>query len=139
MDTPDFDVDAQACLTLLEVSKRIKVTIEAYATEHDLTLQQIMVLHNLYNEDHILMGALADRLHCDASNVTGMVDRLQAAGLISRQALPEDRRAKQLAITVQGRQLIDRLIPRLPRELHFSALTADEHATLRQLLRKILT
>ena len=40
------------------------------------------------------MSALAHALHCDNSNVTGIVDRLEAAGLVERRAAEHDRRVK---------------------------------------------
>ena len=46
---------------------------------------------------------------CDASNVTGMVDKLEARGLIARQAAESDRRVKMLAVTERGRELRRRL------------------------------
>ncbi len=116
----------------------MKTVIDTFAIEHDLTLQQFFVLYHLYNEDHILMGTLAGRLHCDASNVTGMVDRLQSAMLITRRELPDDRRAKQLAITLKGRALIDELMPRLPDALYFSNITGPETVALHGLLGKLM-
>lgn len=129
--------DTQICLQILHIWQRMKSTIEAFAAEHDLTLQQIFVLYHLYAEDHILMGTLAKNLHCDASNVTGLVDRLQSAALISRRELPQDRRAKELAITPKGRALIDSLIPCLPDGIGLHRLQASEIAELSGLLSKL--
>jgi DNA-binding MarR family transcriptional regulator len=52
---------------------------------------------------------LAERLHCDPSNVTGLVDRLVRAGLVSRETDPRDRRVKAIAVTDAGRALRDQL------------------------------
>jgi DNA-binding MarR family transcriptional regulator len=56
------------------------------------------------------MNALAETLACDASNVTGVVDKLEARGLIARQAAESDRRVKVLLVTDKGRELRQRLI-----------------------------
>ena len=48
------------------------------------------------------MRALADLLGCDASNVTGIVDRLEARGLARREADPADRRVKNVLLTPDG-------------------------------------
>ncbi len=45
------------------------------------------------------MRALATELRCDASNVTWLVDRLEARGFVERQASPDDRRVKTLTLT----------------------------------------
>ena len=49
------------------------------------------------------MNELAALLACDNSNVTGLVDRLEARGLVTRQPSPEDRRVKHIVLTDAGR------------------------------------
>ena len=51
------------------------------------------------------MGELAEHLYCDASNVTGIVDRLEGRGLVERKPDPNDRRVKRLVLTPQGQTL----------------------------------
>ena len=58
------------------------------------------------------MSALAGNLACDASNVTGVVDKLEARGLIARQADENDRRVKALVVTPKGRELRKQLFAR---------------------------
>src|SRR6266545_1839338 len=48
------------------------------------------------------MGSLAQAWHCDASNVTWMVDRLQERGLVERRTRPTDRRVKAVVLTELG-------------------------------------
>ena len=48
------------------------------------------------------MSALAGPLMCDNSNVTGIVDRLEALGLVERRPAERDRRVKAVALTEQG-------------------------------------
>ena len=48
------------------------------------------------------MSALADALHCDNSNITGIVDRLEAAGLAERRPTERDRRVKAVVLTEKG-------------------------------------
>ena len=59
------------------------------------------------------MSTLAEALACDASNVTGIVDKLETRGLIARRGADHDRRIKTLVVTERGRALRDRLIARL--------------------------
>ncbi len=51
------------------------------------------------------MGAMADFLHCDPSNVTGIVDGLEAKGLAERRPAERDRRVKLVELTAEGRRL----------------------------------
>jgi DNA-binding MarR family transcriptional regulator len=71
----------------------------------DLTPTQGLVMRLLDPRTPIAMNALADAMVCDASNVTGVVDKLEARGLIARQATENDRRVKMLAVTDKGRDL----------------------------------
>src|SRR5437773_9802158 len=48
------------------------------------------------------MGAIAEIMRCDASQVTWLVDRLEERGLVERQTLPSDRRVKSIALTPRG-------------------------------------
>jgi DNA-binding MarR family transcriptional regulator len=80
---------------------------------------------------------LAERLCCDPSNVTAFVDRLEESGLIRRQADPDDRRVKALAVTAKGRRVraaMAEIIASYPPSL--TTLTSDEQAALLHLLDK---
>ena len=68
-----------------------------------------MQAHTLrFLQQPLPMSELADTLWCDASNVTGIVDRLEARGLVERRASPDDRRVKLLCLTDEGEVLRDR-------------------------------
>jgi DNA-binding MarR family transcriptional regulator len=78
----------------------------------DLTPVQGMALRTLDPASPVAMSALADTLACDASNVTGVVDKMEARGLIARQGAENDRRVKVLVVTEKGRQLRQDLLVR---------------------------
>src|SRR5919201_1647573 len=71
----------------------------AALAELGLTFAQAHALRLLDPERSLPMSAVAERLFCDASNVTGIADRLEARGLIERRAAEGDRRVKVLALT----------------------------------------
>jgi DNA-binding MarR family transcriptional regulator len=56
------------------------------------------------------MGEIARFLHCDNSNVTGLVDGLEERGLVRRESSPKDRRVKLIALTAEGRRVRARLM-----------------------------
>jgi len=107
------------------------------AAEFDLTFPQAMALREL--ADPVPMGELAERLFCDASNVTGIVDRLEARGLVERQVSRADRRVKHLVLTEEGRAVRnahhERLIDGVPL---VKRLTVAERALLADFLRRAL-
>lgn len=85
------------------------------------------------------MGRIAKVLHCDNSAVTWITDRLEEKGLVERQADPNDRRVKLLALTEEGRRVrdeIDRRLAEPPPEI--AALPAADQRALRDILRRAL-
>lgn len=78
----------------------------------DLTPVQGLALKTLNPDAPLAMSALADTLACDASNVTGVVDKLEARGLIARQGMENDRRVKMLVVTEKGREVRRQLLAR---------------------------
>jgi DNA-binding MarR family transcriptional regulator len=110
---------------------------EKAAAAHGLTGVQAQVLAML-RDRATPMRTLARAMRCEPSNITGIIDRLEARGLVERRADPADRRVKRLAITDAGRDLAHRVRT----DLRFAAdplaaLSAEERATLRSLLRRV--
>ncbi|MBH1933340.1 MarR family transcriptional regulator [Streptomyces sp. AV19] len=108
------------------------------AARHSLTGAQARVLALLAREP-LPMRRIAERLKCEPSNVTGIVDRLAARGLVERRPDPADRRVKVAAVTPDGRGTAERLREGLDfaRE-PLSRLSPEERTTLRDLLRRML-
>jgi DNA-binding MarR family transcriptional regulator len=90
-----------------------KAWLISVCASFDLTPMQGHALRMLDPAHPVPMGTLADVLACDASNVTGIVDKLESRGLIARQADAHDRRIKVLAVTERGRVLRERLSARM--------------------------
>ncbi|WP_205696425.1 MarR family winged helix-turn-helix transcriptional regulator [Conexibacter sp. SYSU D00693] len=111
----------------------------AIASEFELSPPQLWALRALEPDEPSPMSCLAQSLKCDASNVTGIVDRLQHRGLVERRAAEHDRRVKHLLLTDEGVELRQRLIERLDAPpAGIAALSPDEQAQLRDLLRRAL-
>jgi DNA-binding MarR family transcriptional regulator len=85
------------------------------------------------------MNELAARLGCDNSNVTGLIDRLEARGLVTRQSSFHDRRVKHVVLTDSGRRMRERMLDRVAQPTPgFERLSIDEQRQLADLLRRIL-
>jgi DNA-binding MarR family transcriptional regulator len=85
------------------------------------------------------MNELAAVLACDNSNVTGLVDRLEARGLVARQANPDDRRVKRVVLTAAGSRLRDQLLEHVGRPpAGIERLSPAEQRQLRDLLRRVV-
>ena len=110
------------------------------SAEFDLSPQLAKAFQAL--KEPLSMGELAEHLYCDASNVTGIVDRLEGRGLVERKPDPNDRRVKRLVLTPQGRTLWqahhDRIFDEAPGDLPcFPALSGEDRCLLLDLLHRM--
>jgi DNA-binding MarR family transcriptional regulator len=129
----------------LEVVELIGTVVARYyeeydraAAAHSLTGAQARVL-GLLSLEPMPMRRIAQKLKCEPSNVTGIVDRLETRGLVERRPDPADRRVKLAAPTEKGietaRQLRESLgFAREP----LAKLSDTDRAVLRDLLRRML-
>jgi MarR family transcriptional regulator, organic hydroperoxide resistance regulator len=107
------------------------------AAELDLHPSQAIVLRMLAAPRS--MGELADAMHCDNSNITGIVDRLEERGLVQRLVTEHDRRVKLIAATKEGSELREELNRRFaepPPALQ--GLSASDLKALRDILKRAL-
>jgi DNA-binding MarR family transcriptional regulator len=112
---------------------------DAAAALHGLTGVQARVLA-LLSRGPMPMRQIAQRLKCEPSNVTGIVDRLEAQGLAERLPDPADRRVKLAAATAAGTELAARLRESLDfAHEPLAALPERDRTALRDLLRRIVT
>jgi DNA-binding MarR family transcriptional regulator len=112
----------------------------AVCAEFDLTPAQGHALRVLDPGRPVPMSMLAEALVCDASNVTGIVDKLESRGLIARQGSDLDRRVKQLAVTERGRRIRDKLVAAVMNPPPaVAALPGDVKTRLTGVLRALLT
>lgn len=111
---------------------------EQAAAQHALTGAQARVLSLLALEP-LPMRQIAQSLRCEPSNITGIVDRLEARGMVERRPDPADRRVKLAAPTEEGRATARRLRDALDfaRE-PLAGLSVTERTLLRDLLRRMV-
>jgi DNA-binding MarR family transcriptional regulator len=105
----------------------------------DLTNRQYHALQHLPPGTNRNLTEMSELLFCDKSNVTGLVERMDRDGLVTRDRSGTDRRYMELSITPQGNQLRE-----ASRDAHeasiterFEVLTDDEQAQLNHLLAKL--
>lgn len=129
----------------LEVVELIGTVVARYHEEyeeaagrHSLTGAQARVLALLAREP-LPMRRIAQKLKCEPSNVTGIVDRLESRGLVERRPDPDDRRVKLAAPTATGRDTAARVRESLDfaRE-PLAGLSDAERTALRDLLKRML-
>jgi DNA-binding MarR family transcriptional regulator len=127
---------AEAAELLFELQMAQKRRYHAAAKANGLSPQQMATLLNLEPDHGMPMSAIAELLMCDASNVTGIVDKLEARDLAKRDQ-GEDRRVKVLTLTPQGERMRAAIRARMlspPRWL--LELSREDQRAFRDLLRR---
>ena len=87
-------------MALYQLVETLRGEHEEAAAAAGLTAPQATFLTLL--SEPMSMRQFAELMGCDASNVTGIVDRLEAKRLVKRTADPKDRRVKRIARTSEG-------------------------------------
>ncbi|WP_214414798.1 MarR family winged helix-turn-helix transcriptional regulator [Sphaerisporangium fuscum] len=135
-DTPDDKLVE----TLIGVFMEIDGLFNTASRQLGLTPQQAQLL---CFAQHLQpsFGELATLLHCDKTNITGLVDRLQRRGLLTRQPDPNDRRITRVHLTPEGEAVTGRFQHTINTTLttRFSSWPSTQRDDLVQLLRSATT
>jgi len=99
-------------LQMLKATRHVEAALrERLRAGYDTTLPRFDVLAALHaHPEGMKMSELSQHLVVSNGNVTGVVNRLVADGLVERQTIPSDRRAFLVRITAQGRTLMDDMV-----------------------------
>ncbi|NNG38723.1 MarR family transcriptional regulator [Flexivirga sp. ID2601S] len=107
-------------VTALLTASRVLVGVSARSladVAESLTMTQFRLLVVLSNAGTVRLNQLADALGVNASTALRTVDRLIAAGLVSRTENPDDRREVRLSLTPDGAETVERATSRRRAEL----------------------
>lgn len=126
---------------LLQVAVRAKHNIVRLAETYDLSVMQFIVLCSMKPGKGMPMNTISAMLFCDASNVTGIVERLVSQGLITREECAKDRRIKLIQLTKKGEAVREAALrDMLSRQPDTIGMLSDaEQEQFNTLLKKALT
>ena len=125
-----------------DVARMLRGRFIAEVTETDdleLTVGEARALVHVAAGEGLRQTAIAERMGVEPMTFCGFVDKLEARGLVARQPHPDDRRAKQVAPTEEGRAALARFAP-LSRAMLDEAtqdLTDEEMRVFRDALMKM--
>jgi len=131
---PRVAAERELCGLVNGLAHQIGEHVRERAAKLGLTAAQATALRELTGP--MTMGELAERMSCEPSNATYVVDKLENQGLLERHPHATDRRAKQLVLTPEGTALRERLLELLAQESPLAGLTAREQRALRDLLER---
>src|SRR5215213_4315368 len=131
--------EVRTWLYLLRAFTKIERRLAAQLERYDLTPAQFEVLLQLQRTPHILQQQLAEQMFVSKGNVVGLLNRMERASLVKRQAHPEDGRAYLLCLTERGATLAAQVIPEheaLVAE-YLALLLPEDRRSLHDLLRRL--
>ncbi|WP_243744584.1 MarR family winged helix-turn-helix transcriptional regulator [Streptomyces hainanensis] len=128
--------ERQLCGLVNGMAQRIAEHLRLRAARLGLTAPQATALRELSGP--MTISELAERMSCEPSNATFVVDKLEKQGLVERRPHPADRRAKWLVLTPEGTDLRGRLLELLGEDSPLGGLSRDEQAALQGLLQRAI-
>jgi DNA-binding MarR family transcriptional regulator len=139
--TKDDRLDLRVWFRLLTCATHIERSVrQGLREEFGITLPRFDLLAQLDRAgEGLTMGELSRRLMVTNGNVTGLIDRLVAEDLVTRQPAPHDRRAQMVRLTPAGKQAFDAMIPKHQDFIaeRFRNISRAELAELHRLLGKL--
>ncbi|TSA87482.1 MarR family transcriptional regulator [Deinococcus detaillensis] len=134
--------EVQLWVTLDRVYTILSRNVTGKVTALGLTAPQYRVLRQLRQvgaATPLSASELAERLGVTPGNLTGILDRLEQEGLLTRERGEQDRRSLQVCITPLGEDLMQEAVPALHAHLRelFSPLSSDDTAQMRALLERL--
>lgn len=134
---PQVAAERELCGLVNGLAHQIGEHVRERAAKLGLTAAQATALRELTGP--MTITDLAERMSCEPSNATYVIDKLENLGLLERRSHPTDRRAKQLVLTTEGAELRERLLELLSQESPMAGLTHQEQSVLRDLLHRAVT
>jgi DNA-binding MarR family transcriptional regulator len=139
---PDLNVEVMGTyLRYLRVSAGVLNRVESLLNGYGVSPARLPILVLLMNagEAGIRPSDLAEQVGVTRATMTGLLDLLEKADLIAREADPKDRRALVIKITPAGSAMVDRVCPIHMRNIVnlFRDLSSADHQALRSCLEKI--
>lgn len=135
--SPDTEETLRA---VRRIARALAISSRDLAHRHNLTAAQLLCLRLLKDHDALSAGMLANALSLSPQTATGLIDRLEARGLVCRVRSTNDRRCVLISLSKAGLATIEAAGPMLQDRFveRFDALAAQRRRTLRHALEAIV-
>ena len=135
----NLKLEDQLCFSLYACSREVTKRYRPCLEELELTYTQYVAMLVIWMEGTVSVRDMGRRLYLDSGTLTPVLKNLEAKGLIHRRRSQLDERVLLVSATEAGLALKEKAAAISTFEMESSGLTADEAATLRTLLYKLLT
>jgi DNA-binding MarR family transcriptional regulator len=143
-DSAAAQIGEGAWRELLRVFGRVERVMQPYFAEFGISGSQWGVLRTLHRAEveglpGLRLTDLAERLLIRPPSISGVVDRMERIGLVRREDLPTDLRARQVVLTSEGRNLLARVLVNHQAQIDrlMGGLNRTEQDQLHRLLLKL--
>ena len=131
-----YSADRELAFLLVDAGRKLNDAYDVRMKPLGLTRSQWRVVAYVSRTPGITQTQLAENVELSRMAITGLLDRMQAKGLIARRAASDDRRIKTVHLTRKSKALVSRMNETAAEVLEgiFAGLSATEKARLRKIL-----
>lgn len=135
----DDSLSHEVYRTLKYAHQQLKKDLRRKLTTKGVTWPQFHALYHL-NTEGVPVNELASELHCNASNITGLIDRMRENGWVYREHSKKDRRVWLIKLTEEGMDFKNKIFPEHLKNIQkrMQTLSQTELVTLKKLLNKLI-
>lgn len=136
---PKTPTAGQLWTVLARCHKALSTHVERSVAAAGLGLTDFMILEALLHKGSLTITEIQGKILLASGSMTAAVDRLEKKGAIVRRSIKEDRRARRLELTPEGRQVIERVFGEHETEFDsvFSVLNGSEMQSMYRTLKKL--
>src|SRR6202167_3022306 len=109
-ETRAEDIAVRVWFRLIRLEARMQAAVGERLREIGLSVPQCDVLTTLTEAEGVSQQVLAQRLYVTKGNISGLLDRLETAGLVERRSTETDRRQYEIYLTPAGRTAAEKAI-----------------------------
>ena len=137
----DSNYDDRILGSLRRIIRAVDLYSRYLALRYSLTGPQLVCVRHLLRNGPTAPGTLARRISLSPATITGIVDRLEKRGLVTRERSTDDKRKVVIALTSQGRELVGQMPPPLHETVsrRLGELPVEEQEEIDRVLMKIVT
>lgn len=139
MEQPPSDLTRELARSFFALLMRHRAYFQSHFSKLGLSATQVQLIQYL-SEGSMTMRDLAEKSACEPSNLTGLIDKLEAKHFVQRRVDRADRRIKRVSLTRTGKAFRDKLMARLGEPVPWmTVLTADDQQQLLGIIGRALS
>ena len=138
MKYENLKLDNQLCFALYSATHALTRAYRNALESAGITYTQYLVMLALWENNHLTVKSIADRLDLDSASLTPILKRLEVAGLLTRQRNKADERVVEIALTELGHGLQDKVANIQKQVACQTGLPQDEFEQLKSSLHKLV-